>query len=101
MIVFQFNPPAIVSVPDLQERTHNKETERFKLLDVRLNNAERIRKNANDRMTYRYWTLEILIIIEQFTVKKLPTDNSDECQVLTLQSKARITRLRALQRSIE
>jgi len=81
------------------EQFQNKETERFKKLDTLLSNAQNQKDKANNRLLYRFWSLEILALIETFTAKSAPNDNANGI-ALSFESKERIKRLRRFQRSI-
>jgi len=81
------------------EQFQNKETERFKKLDTLLINAQSQKDKANNRLLYRFWSLEILALIETFTARSAPNDNANGI-ALSFESKERIKRLRRLQRSI-
>ena len=86
-------------LPDRLERFRNAETERFKMLDTKLRNITAHLETASNRIDYRYWNLERSIVIELFTVKTAPNDTNNGI-ILTNETRQRVKRLRALQRSL-
>ena len=89
-----------VVCPIYLDTLHHKETRRFKKIDTLLHHAQKQKDLAKNRKAYRFWSLEISILIEQFTSRKMDIDTLTGME-LREQSKSNIKRLKALKKSIQ